>query len=361
MAALPPHHTPTLSFAWQPGPLRLILVFNERLGMNPIIEIQELKTHFEFNDRVIYAVNGLSLTINPHEFLAIVGESGSGKSVSFLSVMRLIQSPPGRIRHGQILYNNKNLLSLSNKEIRQIRGKEIAMIFQDPMTSLNPVMRIGEQLDEVIRLHLNLSKSEARERSINLLKKVGIPEAERCINNYPHQFSGGMRQRVMIAIALSCDPKVLIADEPTTSLDVTIQAQIANLVKGLQKESGMSIVWITHDLGVVASLADRVAVMYGGRLVELGEVTDIFENPRHPYTIGLLKSMPRLDLDVPEVLPEIPGSPPDCDEYPVGCAFAPRCDHARSQCSENMPPFVVTDIPTTSSACFFWEECKSAV
>jgi oligopeptide transport system ATP-binding protein len=326
-------------------------------SMNPIIEIQDLETRFEFSDRIIYAVNGLSLTIHPHEFLAIVGESGSGKSVSFLSVMRLIQTPPGRIRRGNILYNNNNLLSMSKTEIRKIRGKDIAMIFQDPMTSLNPVMRIGEQLGEVIRLHLNLNKAQARMRSINLLKIVGIPEPERCINNYPHQFSGGMRQRVMIAIALSCDPKVLIADEPTTSLDVTIQAQIANLVKGLQKELGMSIVWITHDLGVVASLADRVAVMYGGRIVELGSVDDIFENPRHPYTIGLLKSMPRLDLDVPDVLPEIPGSPPECDEFPVGCSFAERCDHARSKCYELTPPLVVTDIPTTSSACFFWEEC----
>ncbi len=325
--------------------------------MDPILHIQELETRFELDDRVIHAVNGLSLTVNPQEFLAIVGESGSGKSVSFLSVMRLIQSPPGRILNGSILFDGVDILKMKPNDFRRIRGNDIAMIFQDPMTSLNPVMRVGDQIDEVIRLHLKLSRQAARARSTELLKLVGIPDVEHCINNYPHQFSGGMRQRIMIAIALACDPKLLIADEPTTSLDVTIQAQIANLVKRLQKELGMSIVWITHDLGVVASLADRVAVMYAGTVVEEGLVDDIFQQPRHPYTIGLLHSLPRLDLDVQEILPEIPGSPPNCESFPNQCPFAPRCEWMKDRCLESRPLLETTDIPTTRSACFFWQEC----
>lgn len=327
--------------------------------MDPLLRIEDLSTHFELDDRTIYAVNGLSLSVDPQEFLAIVGESGSGKTVSFLSVMRLVQSPPGKIKAGKILFNGKDILKMNSREIRKIRGNDIAMVFQDPMTSLNPVMRVGDQIDEIIRLHLSLTKKQARERSVSLFNTVGIPEADRRINDYPHQFSGGMRQRIMIAMALACDPKLLIADEPTTSLDVTIQAQIANLVKNLQKELGMSIVWITHDLGVVASLADRVVVMYAGRAVELGEVDDIFEEPRHPYTIGLLKSMPRLDLEIPELLPEIPGSPPNCEDQSIGCAFAPRCDFMRNDCLKTIPPLFPTDISTTKSACFFWEECKN--
>lgn len=326
--------------------------------MDPLLRIEDLSTHFELDDRTIYAVNGLSMSVDPQEFLAIVGESGSGKTVSFLSVMRLVQSPPGNIKNGEIFFNGKDLLKLNSRDIRKIRGNDIAMIFQDPMTSLNPVMRVGDQIDEIIRLHLRLNKREARERSISLLNIVGIPEADRRISDYPHQFSGGMRQRIMIAIALACNPQLLIADEPTTSLDVTIQAQIANLVKKLQKELGMSIVWITHDLGVVASLADRVAVMYAGRLVELGKVDNIFEEPRHPYTIGLLKSMPRLDLGIPELLPEIPGSPPSCEYQLRGCAFAPRCNLMRNDCLKGVPPLFPTDIPTTKSACFYWEDCK---
>lgn len=268
--------------------------------MKPLLEINNLETHFFLDEGEVHAVNGIEICLHEREILALVGESGSGKSVSLLSVMGLIPMPPGKILRGEVYFQGRDLLKLSYKDMRKIRGKEVAMIFQDPMTSLNPVMRIGDQIAESVHLHLNMSKQQARKRSVELLNMVGIPDAEQRARDFPHQFSGGMRQRVMIAIALSCEPKVLIADEPTTALDVTIQAQIVNLIKKLQSELGMSVIWISHDLGVVASIADRVAVMYAGRIVEKGNVEDIFYNPRHPYTLGLLKSIPRLDERVPE-------------------------------------------------------------
>lgn len=324
--------------------------------MEQILEIKNLVTHFFIEEGEIHAVNGVSLTINKGEMLALVGESGSGKSVSLLSVMGLVPTPPGEILGGQVLFQEKDLLQITRKEISKIRGKDIAMIFQDPMTSLNPVIRVGKQIEESLKLHLDYSNAEAEKRIIELLELVGIPDPERCAKEYPHQFSGGMRQRIMIAIALACNPKVLIADEPTTALDVTIQAQIASLIKNLQQEIGMSVIWITHDLGLVASLADRVAVMYAGKIVEQGDVDDIFDNSRHPYTKGLLKSLPKMDEEVPELLAEIQGSPPDCINPSEGCAFALRCEYAQGCCFVNTPELEQTDIANTLSACFVWKD-----
>jgi len=324
--------------------------------MKPLLEINNLETHFFLDEGELHAVNGIKICLNEREILALVGESGSGKSVSLLSVMGLIPMPPGKILRGEVYFQGKDLLKLSYKDMCKIRGKEVAMIFQDPMTSLNPVMRIGDQIAESLRLHMHKTKQQARKRSVELLEMVGIPDADQRSRDFPHQFSGGMRQRVMIAIALSCEPKVLIADEPTTALDVTIQAQIVNLIKKLQSELGMSVIWISHDLGVVASIADRVAVMYAGRIVEKGNVEDIFYNPRHPYTLGLLKSIPRLDERVPEQLEEIPGTPPDCIDLPASCAFASRCDFAMDTCFQENPPVFTTDVPSSLSACFRWKQ-----
>ena len=324
--------------------------------MKPLLQVKNLVTQFHVEDGVIQAVNGISIALMPGEILAIVGESGSGKSVSMLSVMGLIPQPPGKIVSGEILLDGRDLTRLSKSQMARIRGKEIAMIFQDPMTSLNPVMSIGRQIDEALLLHMQIDKAAARKRTIELLEMVGIPDAANRARDFPHQFSGGMRQRVMIAMALACNPKVLIADEPTTALDVTIQAQIIALVKRLQRELGMAVVWITHDLGVVASLADRVAVMYAGRIVEQGTVDDIFTRPRHPYTLGLLRSLPRLDKAHRGIIQEIPGSPPNASDLPPGCAFAPRCTYNTAQCTQTLPALMDTDIPEHRSACLEWEQ-----
>lgn len=301
-----------------------------------VLEIQNLQTSF-FSDGIeIKAVDGVSITIHKGETVGVVGESGSGKSVTSLSVMRLLKDTPGRIVGGTIRFEGKNLLELSEKEMRKIRGNEIAMIFQEPMTSLNPVYKIGKQLEESIHLHLGYNKRQAREHAVNMLKLVGLPRAEEIVNEYPFQLSGGMRQRVMIAMAMSCKPKLLIADEPTTALDVTIQAQILDLMRKLRKASGTSIMLITHDLGVVAEMCDRVVVMYAGRVVEETDVNTLFEKPKHPYTQGLLSSIPKLGEKV-EKLESIPGNVPPPNEMPKGCKFANRCKFATELCWREEP------------------------
>ena len=302
-----------------------------------LLEVQGLTTRFYTQDGVVQAVNGISYQLNEGETLGIVGESGSGKSVGVMSVMRLIPSPPGKITAGEVFFEGRDLLKVSDDEIRNIRGNKIAMIFQDPMTSLNPVLTVGRQISEALELHLGMDKKQAKARTVELLEMVGIPSAADRVGNYPHQFSGGMRQRVMIAMGLSCNPQLLIADEPTTALDVTIQAQIIDLVKRLRDEIGMSIIWITHDLGVVAGLADRVVVMYAGRIVEEASVRELYNQPRHPYTLGLLGSIPRLDEERPVKLESIDGLPPDLIDYPPGCPFYARCRYRIDRCLEAPP------------------------
>ncbi len=303
----------------------------------PLLEVKNLKTQFFTQDGIVHAVNGVSFHVEEGETLGIVGESGCGKSVSVLSVMRLIPQPPGKIVGGEVLFDGRDLLKVSDDEIRQVRGNKIAMVFQDPMTSLNPVLTIGRQIGEALELHLNMGRQEARKRSAELLSMVGIPQAEERLDDYPHQFSGGMRQRAMIAMALACNPRLLIADEPTTALDVTIQAQIVDLVKRLRDEIGMAIIWITHDLGVVAGIANRMMVMYAGFVVEEASVKEIYANPRHPYTLGLLGSLPRLDEVRREKLTSIEGLPPDLISLPKGCPFEPRCVYAIDRCQEERP------------------------
>jgi oligopeptide transport system ATP-binding protein len=302
-----------------------------------LLEVNELKTQFFTQDGVVKAVDGISFYVNEGETLGIVGESGCGKSVSVLSVMRLIPQPPGKIVGGEVLFDGDNLLEMKDDEIRRVRGNKIAMIFQDPMTSLNPVLTIGRQINEALELHMGMNKEEASKRSAELLEMVGIPEAAMRLNDYPHQFSGGMRQRAMIAMGLACNPRLLIADEPTTALDVTIQAQIVELVKRLRDEIGMAIIWITHDLGVVAGLADRMMVMYAGHVVEEAPVKEVYGNPRHPYTLGLLGSLPRLDEVREDRLTSIEGLPPDLIALPPGCPFEPRCEFAIDKCREVRP------------------------
>ncbi|WP_342535379.1 ABC transporter ATP-binding protein [Lysinibacillus sp. FSL K6-1151] len=303
-----------------------------------ILEVKDLKINFKTYAGLVRAVRGVNFDLKEGETLAIVGESGSGKSVTSNALMKLIPQPPGIYESGQILFNGRDLVPLTDKEMSKIRGNEIAMIFQDPMTSLNPTMKVGRQITEVILQHKKVSKADAKKRAIELLTQVGIPFPEKRYNQYPHEFSGGMRQRVVIAIALAADPKLLIADEPTTALDVTIQAQILELMKEIQKNSKTSIIFITHDLGVVANIADRVAVMYAGQIVEYGTVNDIFYNPKHPYTWGLLGSMPDLDNDTDELLRTIPGSPPDLTNPPKGDAFAARNEFAMAIDYEQEPP-----------------------
>ncbi|MGQ9627876.1 MAG: ABC transporter ATP-binding protein [Anaerolineae bacterium] len=305
--------------------------------MTKLLNVKNLKTYFYTQDGVVKAVDGISYDLGEGETLGIVGESGCGKSVSALSIMRLIPQPPGKIVEGEVWFNGRNLLTLSDEDIRRVRGKEIAMIFQDPMTSLNPVLTIGQQISEALILHEGMNKAEAKERTIELLEMVGIPEAADRIDDYPHQFSGGMRQRVMIAMALSCNPKLLIADEPTTALDVTIQAQIIDLVKHLRDEIGMAVIWITHDLGIIAGLVERVIVMYAGHIVETAGVKEVYKDPRHPYTRGLLSSIPRLDEARKEKLTPIDGLPPDLIDPPPGCPFAPRCSYVIERCWEENP------------------------
>ena len=290
----------------------------------PLLEVRGLKTQFFTQDGVVKAVSGVSFYVDQGETLGIVGESGCGKSVSVLSVMRLIPQPPGKIMDGEVLFDGQDLLKMSDDEIRKVRGNRIAMIFQDPMTSLNPVLTIGRQIGEALELHMGMSREEARKRSAELLSMVGIPQAEARLNDYPHQFSGGMRQRAMITMALACNPKLLIADEPTTALDVTIQAQIVDLVKRLRDEIGMAIIWITHDLGIIAGLAQRVIVMYAGFIVEHASVDDVYDDARHPYTLSLLGALPRVDMSRSERLTSIPGMPPNLIGLPQGCPFAPQ-------------------------------------
>ncbi len=302
----------------------------------PLLEVNDLKTQFRTQDGVVHAVNGVSFKIHAGELLGVVGESGSGKSVTMMSLLKLIPMPPGEIVAGEAYYGDSELLGMRVDELRKIRGSEIAFIFQDPMTSLNPVLTIGYQLTEPLRNHKKMRRKEADKRAVELLRLVGIPMAETRLNDYPHQFSGGMRQRVMIAIALACNPPVLIADEPTTALDVTIQAQIIEIVKQLREKIGMAVIWITHDLGVVAGLADRVMVMYGGQIVERAEVKKLYGNPQHPYTLGLLGSLPRLDQRGEE-LANIQGTPPNLTAPPTSCSFAPRCQYAYKRCLEENP------------------------
>lgn len=302
-----------------------------------ILEVKDLRTYFYTRDGVVRSVDGVSFSISEGETLAIVGESGCGKSVTSLSLLRLIPSPPGKIVSGSILFHGKDLLKLSDEEMRDIRGDKISMIFQEPMTSLNPVLTIGRQISEVLELHRHCTKEEARTRILELLKLVNISEPERRIDEYPHQLSGGMRQRIMIAMALACDPEILIADEPTTALDVTIQAQILNLMRELRDRTRAAIILITHDLGVVAEMAQRVVVMYAGRKVEEASVFDLFAKPMHPYTLGLLNSMPRLDDASTKRLVEIPGMVPSMKSEIIGCAFAPRCSVASERCTQESP------------------------
>ncbi len=304
-----------------------------------ILEIKGLKTYFKVEEGQVPAVDGVDFPLRKKETLAIVGESGSGKSVTALSILRLIQSPPGKIVSGEILYEGRDLLKLNEREMRRIRGNEISMIFQEPMTSLNPVFTIGKQISEVLMVHQNMSKSAARKKAIEMIHLVGIPNAEKRVDEYPHQMSGGMRQRIMIAIALACNPKVLIADEPTTALDVTIQSQILKLMLDLKEQLETAIILITHDLGVVAQLAENVMVMYCGKAVEYGDVVSIFKDPLHPYTSGLLNSIPKIDQEL-DKLAIITGTVPSPLNLPQGCKFSTRCDEARRICHEQEPDYI---------------------
>lgn len=303
-----------------------------------LIDIKGLHTYFYTDDGIVKSVNDVSYEIYKGETLAVVGESGCGKSVTAMSVMRLIPDPPGKIAGGEIIFKGRDITKISEEEMRKIRGNEISVIFQEPMTSLNPVYTVGDQIQEAIMLHLNMDYAQARVRSIEMLATVGIPSPEVRIDDYPHQMSGGMKQRVMIAMALSCNPQLLIADEPTTALDVTIQAQILELLAKLQEEYGMSILLITHDLAVVAEMAHRVVVMYASKVVEKANICDLFENPKHPYTVGLFNSIPKID-DSREMLQPIPGMVPSPLEFPVGCKFNTRCPHTMKICIEKEPPF----------------------
>jgi peptide/nickel transport system ATP-binding protein/oligopeptide transport system ATP-binding protein len=304
---------------------------------SPVLEVNDLETIFHTRDGAVHAVNGVSFQIGEGELLGVVGESGSGKSVTMMSLMKLLPMPPAEVTNGEVLFQGRNVLDMSDTELRALRGGEIGFVFQDPMTSLNPVFTVGFQLIEPLREHLKLSKREAKKRAAELLTLVGIPSAADRLNDFPHQFSGGMRQRVMIAIALACDPKVLIADEPTTALDVTIQAQILELVKDLRRDLGMGIIWITHDLGVVAGIADRVMVMYGGQVVEHADTRELFRSPRHPYTRALMETIPALEGERPERLLSISGTPPTLNAKPSSCPFAPRCAHAFDRCLKENP------------------------
>ncbi len=325
----------------------------------PLLEVNNLRTHFFSDDTVTKAVDGISYDVEMGETVALVGESGCGKSVSSLSVMQLVPSPPGRIVSGEVLFDGRDLLKLGREDMRRIRGREIAMIFQEPMTSLNPVINVETQLTESMTLQLGITSGQAKTRAIELLERVGIPVPEDRIRQYPHEFSGGMRQRVMVAMALSCEPKLIIADEPTTALDVTIQAQILDLMKDLAAERGMALLIITHNLGVVARYANRINIMYAGRIIERGTCRDIFAEPRHPYTIGLLESIPRLDLPKGSTLTPIIGQPPSLSDLPPGCHFQPRCRFAVERCSVEYPVERELDNDHVS-ACWEIDNLKSA-
>ena len=306
----------------------------------PLLSVRDLRTYFHTDTGVVRAVDGVSFDISAGEVLGIVGESGSGKSITAMSILGLIPIPPGRIESGQIMWKGKDLLRASESELRKIRGKEISMIFQDPMTSLNPVYTIGNQIEEMIRTHQTVGKAKAKAKTIDMLKLVGIPRAEQRMDDYPHQFSGGMRQRAMIAMALACEPELLICDEPTTALDVTIQAQVLEVIENSAKELGAAIMLITHDLGVVAGMTNRVCVMYGGQIVEQGVVDDVFYEPRMPYTWGLLDSIPKLTDGRHRRLQPIKGSPPNMSRPPAGCRFSPRCSYVQDRCLPAVPDLV---------------------
>jgi oligopeptide/dipeptide ABC transporter ATP-binding protein len=324
-----------------------------------ILQIKDLKTHFFSHAGVVKAVDGISYDVHEGETVGIVGESGSGKSVSALSVMRLIPDPPGKIVAGEILLQGEDLLKMDADEMRGIRGNKIGMVFQEPLTSLNPVLTIERQLTETLELHMKMERPEARKRAVELLELVGIPDAPRRVKDYPHQFSGGMRQRVMIAMALSCNPKLIIADEPTTALDVTIQAQVLELIHRLSDQFGTAVIVITHNLGVVARHAHHVNVMYGGKIVESGTSKDIYGDPAHPYTLGLLRSVPRLDEARKAKLVPIEGNPPDLMNLPSGCSFRPRCQFAIEKCAQEAPPLMQVG-EGHYSACWRWEHVKAS-
>ena len=319
-----------------------------------LLEVVDLHVEFRLRGRVVNAVNGVTYTLDQRETLAILGESGSGKSVSAQAVMGIIDTPPGFVTRGQLRFRGKDMLAMTESQRRSIRGQEIAMIFQDALTSLNPVFSVGWQISEMYRVHRGTSKKESQLKAIELMDRVKIPSARERINDYPHQFSGGMRQRVMIAMALALDPDVLIADEPTTALDVTVQAQIMDLLADLQDETGMGLILITHDLGVVADVSDRLAVMYAGEIVETGSVYDIYRNPAHPYTQGLMRSIPRVTQKGGKLEP-IVGAPPDLSDIPPGCPFHPRCPYRRDRCTSDVPPLYRVD-EHRHSACHFFEE-----
>jgi oligopeptide transport system ATP-binding protein len=319
-----------------------------------LLEVRDLRTYFETEDGTVKAVDGITFELKRGETLGIVGESGSGKSVTNLSIIRLIPSPPGKIVSGEVIFHERDILLLPENEVRKIRGRRIAMIFQDPMTSLNPFMKISKQLMEITRLHLGYSKQQAYEHAIKMLETVGIPDARMRVDGYPHEFSGGMRQRVMIAMALSCEPELLIADEPTTALDVTIQAQILELIKKLKQETGTSVILITHDLGVVAGMTDHLIVMYAGKVFERAPTKELFAQPGNPYTKGLLRSVPD-PTDEQGELYQIPGLPPDVAHLGAGCPFAPRCDRVEDICRREFPPFVQLQ-PEHYSLCHFASE-----
>ena len=318
-----------------------------------ILSVDNIVTQFNTAEGTVYAVNGVSFDLRAGELLGVVGESGCGKSVTMMSLVKLIPMPPAKIVKGSAVFDNKDLIQMDLEELQGIRGGQIGFIFQDPMTSLNPVLTVGYQLTEALRLHKGMSKRAARARAVEILELVGIPLATKRLNDFPHQFSGGMRQRVMIAIALSCEPKVLIADEPTTALDVTIQAQILDLVKRLRQELGMAIIWVTHDLGVVASLADRVMVMYSGFIVERADVKQLYGNPKHPYTIALLQTLPELEGERAERLESIEGQPPDQLRAPTSCPFAPRCSYAFDRCSQENP--LLQNVSSQHEVACWWD------
>ena len=329
--------------------------------MASLLEVKNLATHFFTQEGVVKAVDGISYSVEEGEVVGIVGESGCGKSVGAMSIMRLVASPPGRIVGGEVLFEGEDLVQADDERLRDIRGNRISMVFQEPMTSLNPVLTVGRQLTETLELHMNMDKNESRERAGKLLEMVGIPDADRRLDDYPHQFSGGMRQRVMIAMALSCDPKLIIADEPTTALDVTIQAQILELMQDLSKELGTALIIITHNLGVVARYADRVIVMYAGRIVETASALDLYQNPKHPYTMALLNSVPRLDSGETRVrLDAIDGLPPNLGDLPEGCNFAPRCRFATDDCLVGDPELKAVEA-NHFSACVRAEELVELV
>ena len=309
------------------------------LSKEKLIDVNDLQTYFHTEEGTVKAVDGVSFEIYPGETLGVVGESGCGKSVTSLSIMRLIESPPGQIENGEILFNGKDLTKLNQKEMRKIRGNDISMIFQEPMTSLNPVYTVGDQIMEAILIHKDVNKKQARQEAIDMLTKVGIPLPEQRVDEYPHQLSGGMRQRVMIAMALSCDPQLLIADEPTTALDVTIQAQILELMNSLKSQFGMAIMMITHDLGVIAEVSDRVAVMYAGKIVEYTDVKTLYADPKHPYTWGLMHSIPHIEKEL-DRLEAIPGNVPNPLNFPTGCKYNTRCPFATDKCRTDEPDIV---------------------